>query len=68
MPSLNLPALKQQIDDRTLARVYLFVGEDVKQMDRMVDGIESVVDPADRPGERAHVGDHGCSLKPVGSG
>ncbi len=49
MPSLNLPALKQQIDDRKLARVYLFVGEDVKQMDRMVDGIEGVVDPADRP-------------------
>jgi DNA polymerase-3 subunit delta len=59
--SLNLQALKQQIDDRKLARVYLFVGEDVKQMDRMVDGIESVVDPADRPFavERLYAGEPG---------
>jgi DNA polymerase III delta subunit len=49
VPSLNLQALKQQIADRALARVYLFVGEDVKLVDRMVDGIEAVVDPADRP-------------------
>jgi DNA polymerase-3 subunit delta len=61
VPSLNLQALKQQITDRTLARVYLFVGEDVKQMDRMVDGIESVVDPADRPFavERLYAGEPG---------
>jgi DNA polymerase III subunit delta len=49
VPSLTLPALKQQIADRRLAPVYLFVGEDVKLMDRMVDSLESVVDPADRP-------------------
>jgi DNA polymerase-3 subunit delta len=47
--SLTLQALKQQIADRKLAPLYLFVGEDVKLMDRMVDGIEEVIDPADRP-------------------
>jgi len=47
--SLTLQALKQQILDRKLAPLYLFVGEDVKLMDRMVDGMEQVVDPADRP-------------------
>jgi DNA polymerase III subunit delta len=48
VPSLTLQALKQQITDRTPAPVYLFVGEDVKLMDRMVQGLEQVVDPADR--------------------
>ncbi|MEO8481253.1 MAG: DNA polymerase III subunit delta [Acidobacteriota bacterium] len=49
MASLTLAALKQQIADRKLAPLYLFVGEDVKLMDRMVDGLEEVIDPADRP-------------------
>jgi len=49
MPSLSLPALKQHIASRRLATVYLLTGEDVKLVDRMVDGIESVVDEADRP-------------------
>jgi DNA polymerase III delta subunit len=41
--------------------VYLFVGEDLKLMDRMVDAIESVVDPADRAFavERVYAGDPG---------
>jgi DNA polymerase-3 subunit delta len=49
VPSLSLQALKQHITDRTLAPLYVFVGEDVKLMDRMVDGIEQVIDAADRP-------------------
>lgn len=49
MASLTLPALKQQIAERKLSPLYLFVGEDLKLMDRMVDGMEEVVDPADRP-------------------
>jgi len=61
VPSLSLPALKQQIADRRLGPVYLFVGEDVKLVDRMVDAIESVVDPADRPFavERVYAGEPG---------
>jgi DNA polymerase-3 subunit delta len=47
--SLTVQALKQQIADRKLAPLYLFVGEDLKLMDRMVDGMEEVIDPADRP-------------------
>jgi DNA polymerase-3 subunit delta len=47
--SLTIQALKQQIADRKLAPIYLFVGEDLKLMDRMVDGLEEVIDPADRP-------------------
>jgi DNA polymerase-3 subunit delta len=49
VPSLNLQALKQRINDRKPGPVHLFVGEDTKLVDRMVDGIESVIDPADRP-------------------
>lgn len=59
MPTLTLPALKQQIADRRLAPVYLFVGDDTILMDRMVDGLESAIDPADRPFavERCYAGE-----------
>ena len=61
MPSLSLPALKKQIADRRLECVYLFVGEDVKLVDRMVDGIEGVIDERDRPFavERLYAGEDG---------
>ncbi|MCC7008338.1 MAG: DNA polymerase III subunit delta [Acidobacteria bacterium] len=49
MPALDLAALKQQLQLARLAPVYLFVGEDVKLVDRMVDAVEAVIDPADRP-------------------
>lgn len=67
MPSLSLQALKQQIADRALGPLYLFVGEDLKLMDRMVDGIEAVVDPADRPFavDRFHAGDPAASPEAI---
>jgi DNA polymerase-3 subunit delta len=67
VPSLNLQALTQQITDRKLARVYLFVGEDVKLVDRMVDGIEAIVDPADRPFavERLYAGEAGATPQAI---
>ncbi len=63
MPSLSLHALKQHITSRQLAPVYLFVGEDTKLMDRMVGGVEAVIDEADRPFacERLYAGDDGGS-------
>ena len=63
MPALSLSALKQQIADRRLVPVYLLVGEDLKLVDRMVEAIESVVDPADRAFavERLHAGEAGAT-------
>ena len=49
MPAIDLATLKKHVADRRLAPVYLLVGEDVKLVDRMVDAIESTIDPADRP-------------------
>jgi DNA polymerase III delta subunit len=48
VPSLNLAAFKKQVAER-LAPVYLFVGEDLKLSDRLIDDIESSIDPLDRP-------------------
>jgi DNA polymerase-3 subunit delta len=61
VPALSLQALKKQIADRKLAPVYLFVGEDLKLMDRMVEAVESVIDPADRAFacERVYAGEEG---------
>ena len=63
MPTLNLPALRKQIADRRLARLYLFVGDDAKLVDRMVDAVESVIDPADRAFavDRFYANDEGAS-------
>lgn len=49
MPSLDLPALKAKLADRKPGPVHLFVGEDVKLVGRMVDAVEAMIDPADRP-------------------
>lgn len=49
MPNLDVDALRRNINAGKLDRVYLFVGEDVKHMDRMVDAVEATVDVADRP-------------------
>jgi DNA polymerase-3 subunit delta len=61
VPALSLAALKKQIADGKLASIYLFVGDDVKLVDRMVEAIESTVDAADRPFavERIYAGDVG---------
>ncbi|HVZ19458.1 MAG TPA: hypothetical protein VG871_00270 [Vicinamibacterales bacterium] len=48
MPPLDLPALKDLIARRKLGPVHLLVGDDTKLIDRMVDGIESTIDDADR--------------------
>jgi DNA polymerase-3 subunit delta len=63
VPRLDLPALREQIANRRLAPVYLFVGEDVKLMDRMIDAVENVVDEADRAFavERLYAGEEGGS-------
>jgi DNA polymerase III subunit delta len=63
VPSLSLEALKQHIASRRLATVYLFVGDDTQLVDRMVGGLESVIDEADRPFacERLYAGDEGGS-------
>lgn len=49
MPNLDVDALRRHINAGKLDRVYLFLGEDVKHMDRMVDAIEGTIDEADRP-------------------
>jgi DNA polymerase-3 subunit delta len=69
MPSLSLAALKQQIADKRLASVYLLTGEDVKLVDRMVDGIEGVIDEADRPFavERLYAGEEGATPLAIAS-
>lgn len=49
MPNLDVEALRRNINAGKLDRLYVFVGEDVKLMDRLVDSIEATVDVADRP-------------------
>jgi DNA polymerase-3 subunit delta len=61
VPLLSISALDKQVASRKLPPVLLFVGDDVKLMDRKVDAIEDTVDAADRPFavERIHAGDPG---------
>ena len=63
MPALDLSALKKDIDARRLRPVYLFFGPDVRLVDRMVDGLESTIDEADRPFavERMYAGEPGTA-------
>ena len=49
MPTLAGPALEKQIAARRLAPIHVFIGEDVKMIERMVEKLEETVDPADRP-------------------
>jgi len=49
VPNLDRDVLRKTIDAGKLDRVYLFVGEDVKLVDRTVDAIEATIDAADRP-------------------
>jgi DNA polymerase-3 subunit delta len=59
VPNLALAALQKQVKAGTLAPVHVFVGEDTRLMDRLVDAVEATVDPADRPFavERFYAGD-----------
>lgn len=61
MPALDLPALKQQIAERRLAPLYVFVGEDLKLVDRLVDDVEATVAAEDRAFavERVYAGEAG---------
>lgn len=61
MPALDLPALKQQIAERRLAPMYVFVGEDLKLIDRIVDDVEATVAAEDRAFavERVYAGEPG---------
>jgi DNA polymerase-3 subunit delta len=49
VPNLDVEALRRNINAGKLDRVYLFVGEDVKLVDRFVDSMEATIDIADRP-------------------
>ena len=63
MPALDVPHLKKRIGRRDLAPIHLFVGEDVRLVDHLVDEVESTIDEADRPFavERIHAGEPGGS-------
>jgi len=61
MPGLTLDALKKRIAEHKLERVHVFVGEDVRLVDQLVDAVEATIDPADQPFavERVYAGDAG---------
>lgn len=61
MPALDLQALRQQVQRRALGPLYLFVGEDLTLVDRMVAAVEDTIDPADRPFavDHRYAGDEG---------
>ncbi len=63
MPTLSPSALKNQLAAGRLAPVHLFLGEDVKLIDRMIDAVEATIDPADRPFavERVYAGETGTT-------
>jgi DNA polymerase-3 subunit delta len=48
VPALSVDALRKQFKARKLAPVYLIVGEDVRLIEQLVDGIEGTIDEADR--------------------
>ena len=49
MPSISIATLREQISGGRLEPVYLFFGEDVRFIERMVEAVESTIDEADRP-------------------
>jgi DNA polymerase-3 subunit delta len=63
VPPLDVSALRTHIQSGTLSPIYLLVGEDIKLIDRMVDALEALIDPADRPFavERLFAGEAGGS-------
>lgn len=63
MPGLSLSALDRQIASRKLGGLYVFLGEDVKLVERVVAAVEATVDEADRPfaAERVYAGEPGGS-------
>jgi len=69
VPALDLAALRKQIQARKVGGVYLFHGSDVRLMEQMVDAVEALVDPADRPfaAERIYAGEAGGSAVDIAS-
>jgi DNA polymerase III delta subunit len=61
VPGVSLASVRSQIQSGKPAPVYLFYGEDVRLMEQIVDAIEALVDPADRPFavERIYAGEQG---------
>lgn len=61
MPTFDPRALEARLKTGKLDRVHLFVGEDVKLIDRMIDAVEATVDEGDRPFavERIYAGEAG---------
>jgi DNA polymerase-3 subunit delta len=61
VPALDIAALRKQLDARKLHPLYVFLGEDLKLIDRMVDGVEATIEPADRPFavDRVYAGEAG---------
>jgi len=61
VPNLDIEALRRHISAGKLDRVYLFLGEDIKLVDRMVDAVEATIDEADRPFavDRVYAGEAG---------
>jgi len=49
MPTLALPALQKQLAAGRPGRLHLFVGEDTRLIDQMIDQLEAMIEPADRP-------------------
>lgn len=61
MPTLAVPVLQKHLAAGRPGRVHLFVGEDTRLIDQVLDQLESTVDPADRPFavERVYAGEAG---------
>ncbi len=55
MPNLDLRALETRVKTGKLERLYVFHGEDVKLIDRMVDAVEATVEAGDRPFAVEHI-------------
>jgi DNA polymerase-3 subunit delta len=49
VPALSRSDLEKQIAARRLSPLHLFVGEDVRLVEKMIDRVEETVDEADRP-------------------
>lgn len=61
MPEIEPAALRKAIQSGRLGPVYVLHGDDVRQMEQMMDAIEATVDEADRPFavERVYAGEAG---------
>ncbi len=67
MPAIALATLEKHIAAKRLEPLYLFVGDDVRLIQRLVDAVEATVDPADQPFavERLYAGDAGGSAMDI---